>query len=114
MHELSVALNIVETATKIARDAGAERVTKVRVRIGELAGVAPDALKFSYEVAVAETLLVGSQLIVEVIPVRVHCPCCDREFALREFTRLECPICETPTGDLRSGRELVIESIEVI
>lgn len=114
MHELSIARGIVEVASEAVRGAGAGKVSVVRVRVGALAGTAPEALAFCYEVAAHGTLLEGSRLVVRVSPVVLHCPSCDRDVALPDLCRLACPVCGTPTADVRGGRELEVESVEIL
>jgi hydrogenase nickel incorporation protein HypA/HybF len=113
MHELSVARNIVEVTAEAVRAAGAVNVSVVRVRVGALAGVAPEALAFCYEVAARGSLLEGSHLVVETVPVLLRCPTCDRDVVPTDVCRLACPACGTPTADVRGGRELEVESVEV-
>jgi hydrogenase nickel incorporation protein HypA/HybF len=113
MHELSIARSIVDIAADAARGAGAVRVSAVRVRVGELAGVAADALRFSYDVAARGTPLEGSRLLIVAVPVAVRCPACDRTSDLPGVRRFACPACGTPTADVVRGRELEVESIEV-
>lgn len=113
MHELSVARGIVEVATEAVLEAGAARAVAVRVRVGELSRVAPEALAFCYEVAARGTPLEGSRLAVEVAPVVLHCPTCDRDVTPADVCRLVCSACGTPTADVRGGRELEVESVEV-
>lgn len=113
MHELSLANRLVQMAEETARGAGAKRVTAVTVNVGLLSGVSVDALRFAYDVATADTLLAGSRLETRPVPVTVYCPRCEREVALVSVQRFRCPACETPTGDVRTGRELEIESVEV-
>lgn len=64
MHELSVALSLVDLATEEGARLGA-RVCAVHVKIGALAGVAKEALAFSYEIACQDTPMAGSQLVIE-------------------------------------------------
>ncbi len=113
MHELSIAYNVVEIATESAKAAGATRVREVHVRLGALSGVVRGALEFSYEVACAGTLLEGSRLVVTELPARVYCAVCEREVELASVQFFCCPVCGTPSGDLRQGRELDVEAIEV-
>jgi hydrogenase nickel incorporation protein HypA/HybF len=113
MHELSIAYNLVEVASQSAVEAGAARVTAVHLRLGALSGVVRDALEFTYEIATADTLLAHSKLIVKELPVRVFCPACQAEVELASVQRFRCPKCDTPSGDIRQGRELEIESIEI-
>jgi hydrogenase nickel incorporation protein HypA/HybF len=113
MHELSIAYSLVDLASQSAIEAGATRVNSVHVRLGALAGVVRGALEFSYEIACAGTLLEGSTLVVKELPVRVYCAACDMEVELPSVQRFCCPRCNTPSGDLRQGRELDIEAIEI-
>lgn len=113
MHELSIATSLVSAADRAARDANATRVTVLHLRLGDLSGVVRGALDFAYEVAVEGTLLEGSVLEVEAVPVMVHCPTCNAERELPTITRFRCPICDTPTGDVRAGREIEISHLEV-
>jgi hydrogenase nickel incorporation protein HypA/HybF len=113
VHELSIASNLVEIVTEAARDAGAKRVIAVHLRLGALAGVAIESLRFCYEVATENTFLAGSQLVVEYLPVVVHCSKCDREMEILRVQHFGCPLCGTPSADIRQGQELEIESIEI-
>ncbi len=113
MHELSIAYSVVEIATQSAVEAGATRVNSVHVRLGALSGVVRGALEFSYEIACAGTMLEGSTLVVRELPVRVYCAVCDREVELPSVQHFCCPLCDTPSGDLRQGREMDVEAIEV-
>jgi hydrogenase/urease nickel incorporation metallochaperone HypA len=65
MHELSIAVNIVEIAEEEAARNNAIRVQAVRLRLGSLAGVAKEALRFSYAIACEGTSLEGSQLLID-------------------------------------------------
>ena len=65
MHELSIALNIVEIAEQQLARHGGERVKAVHLQVGPLAGVAKDALLFSFGLACEGTVVEGSQLIIE-------------------------------------------------
>jgi hydrogenase nickel incorporation protein HypA/HybF len=113
VHELSIAESIVEIAESAAWSVNATRVTAVRLRVGALAGVAADALRFSYDVVTAGTLLEGSSLEIVDVPVAVYCPTCDDEVAIDGIQCFECPRCATPTADVVHGRELDIESLEI-
>jgi hydrogenase nickel incorporation protein HypA/HybF len=112
MHELSLAVELVQTAEDAARKAEATRVTAVLVKVGALSGVAEEALRFAFDVATTGTLLAGARLDVRPVPATVHCPRCG-DVELPSLQRFCCPACETPTADVRAGRELELESIEV-
>jgi len=112
MHELSVALSIVD----IARDEGERlggRVSAVHIRLGKLAGVVKDALTFSYDIACQDTPLEGSRLVIEDVPIIVFCPRCQTERALSSAQSFCCGECGTPTPEVRAGRELQLVALEM-
>lgn len=113
MHELSIAYHLVETAEHAARSAGAKHVSAVYVRLGVFSGVVRHALEFSYEIATKDTLLEGSTLNIEEIPLVIYCPQCQQEQELSGVQMFCCPVCGTPAGDIRQGQEMEIVSIEV-
>lgn len=113
MHELSIAESIVQLATEHAQAAGAKQVTNVTLQIGALSCVHEDALRFSFDLVTQDTLLAGAELIIQRIPVIVHCPTCDRDVELPGIQKFRCPVCDTPSADIRAGRELDILSIGI-
>lgn len=113
MHELSIAQNLVELVCDVLERDGAQRVLAVQLRVGALAGVAADALRFSYDIAVQNTPLEGSRLEIQTLPVMIHCPRCDRSVELPGLRPFRCPECDTPSATILQGRELEVASIEV-
>ena len=63
MHELSIALNILEIAEEESEQRGNTAVEAIHVKLGAMSGVVKDALLFSYEVACQDTPLAGSKLV---------------------------------------------------
>lgn len=113
MHELSIVSSIVESVTEsLARYPGA-RVKEVRLRVGALAAVIEDSLQFCYGIATDGTPLAGSTLVVKTLPVVVHCARCGEDGAIESVQSFRCPRCGELTMDLRQGRELEIEAIEI-
>jgi hydrogenase nickel incorporation protein HypA/HybF len=112
MHELSIAMGIVDAALDESRRRSVE-VSAVHLRLGALSGVVKDALLFSYEVACQDTPLEGSQLIVEDVPVIVFCARCQLERELSSVQLFACPECGAPTMDIRRGKELEVFALEV-
>ncbi len=113
MHELSIAFNLVELADKAARNAGATKVVAVHLRLGAMAGVVEDALRFSFPFAAAGTLIEGADLTVESVPVRIFCAACNEEQTLAPPFVFLCPVCATPAARLIQGREIQLDSIEI-
>lgn len=112
MHELSIAMGIVDAAIDESKRRGVH-VSAVHLKLGALSGVVKDALMFSYEVACQDTSLQGSQLIVEEVPVVVFCPRCRQERTLTSMQLFACPDCGAPTMDIRHGKELEVFALEV-
>lgn len=106
---MTEALRMAEEAAKAA---GADRIVKLRLRLGSLSGVVEDSLRFAFDVVSHETMAAGATLEIE--PVRAACWCapCRAEFECVDFFN-ECPRCHTPSGDLRRGRELEIAAVEL-
>ena len=112
MHELSIAMSIVDAALEESQRRGV-KVSAVHLRLGALSGVVKDALLFSYDVACQDTPLAGSQLVVEDLPVIVFCPQCQKEHTLNSVQLFACPECGIPTMDIRQGKELEVFALEV-
>lgn len=111
MHEMSIALAVVEQVEQAARANGVTAVKDVRLQVGELSGVVADALAFSFELACAGTLLEGARLVAEPLPARARCAPCAHEWAPGMPPRLCCPRCGGASTELLSGRELHIVSV---
>jgi hydrogenase nickel incorporation protein HypA/HybF len=112
MHELSIAMNIVQIAEEAARKADFSRVMVLHLRIGALSSVVPDALRFSFDLAAAGTMVEGARLEIEELQVRVFCERCGVESDLPSLQRFCCPLCQQPTGRIVQGRELQLISLE--
>jgi hydrogenase nickel incorporation protein HypA/HybF len=109
MHEFSIASAVVDTAV---RHAAGRRVTAVSVRSGRLRQVVPESLAFAFALLARETVCEGAALEHEVVPARLRCDACDREWEI-ELPVFRCPTCETADVAVLSGSELEVESIEV-
>ncbi len=112
MHELSIAMSIVDAASDEAKQRHVQ-VSAVHLRLGPLSGVVKDALLFSYEVACQDTPLEGSKLIIEEVPVAVFCPRCKEKRVLLSMQSFTCPECGTPSGEVLQGKELEVFALEV-
>ena len=113
LHELSIIQGVIEAVCESAEAAKAKKVTAVYMRVGALAGVVKDALLFSYDLATQETPLEGSKLVVEDLPVLIFCGICGETVQLPGVQSFHCPVCNTPSGDIRQGKELEVRSIEI-
>jgi hydrogenase nickel incorporation protein HypA/HybF len=112
MHELSIAINIVEMAEEEAERLGG-KVEAVHLKLGALSGVVKDALFASYEMACEGTQLAGSKLVVEDIPVQVFCSVCRETRTLATIQHFCCPDCATPTSEIVQGKEIQVVALEI-
>jgi hydrogenase nickel incorporation protein HypA/HybF len=113
MHELSIVTSIVESVTESLTAYPGARVLEVRLRVGALASVVPESLEFCYPIAAEGTPLEGSRLVVNVLPVVMHCAPCGQDVELEGVQSFRCPHCGEPCTQMRQGREMEIESYEI-
>ena len=113
MHELSIAASIVESVTESAAAYPGARVKEVRLRVGSLASVVEDSLQFCWGLATEGSPLAGAALVINILPVIVHCDACGADTEIDGVQSFRCPKCGELAADLRQGRELEIESIEL-
>lgn len=113
MHEMGIALQIIDIATaSIPPDLKDARIEKVNLKIGKLAAVVPESLRFCFDVAVKDTPLEGAGLFIEELPVVARCQDCDTRWTI-DGPAFSCESCKSGNLDIISGRELDIESIEI-
>lgn len=113
MHELSIALSIVDMATEVLEQRRGERLEAVHVKIGALSGVVPRALRDSYGLACEGTPLAGSRLVIEEVPILIHCAWCGAARPAQSLQWLCCTECGTPSADVVQGRELQVVALEL-
>lgn len=112
MHELSIVMGIVDIAAEQVRKAGAARVERIDLEIGELAGVEFDALDFAWKAGVRQTVLDHAERRIERIPGRGRCMDCHAEFDLPELYH-PCPICGGYLAEVIRGKELRVKSLTI-
>ncbi|MGA3194084.1 MAG: hydrogenase maturation nickel metallochaperone HypA [Terriglobales bacterium] len=113
MHELSIAMSIVEMAEEEAARQGGH-VSAVHLKLGALSGVVKEALLSSYEMACEGTCLAGSHLIVEEIPIVMFCAPCNAQRAISSAQWFCCPECGSPSSDIVQGKELEVVALEIL
>lgn len=113
MHELSIALEILDIVGKEAARHGAAVVRQVNLRVGDLSGVETESLAFSFDAVKSEKDLTRETVLaIERVPVKIRCAPCDGEFTGSGHMVI-CPICEGFDTELLQGDELEIEDIEI-
>jgi hydrogenase nickel incorporation protein HypA/HybF len=113
MHELSIALQLVDLACERAAALGDVRVDAVFIRVGPFSGVVKDALMFCFDSAARGSAIEGARLEIEEVPVVAFCPRCGSARQLAGPQRRHCPVCDEPTPDIVAGNELELTALEV-
>ena len=113
MHELSIAMSLVEAAEEEASLFGNARVRALHLKLGRLSGVVKEALNSSFELACEGTRLEGSRLLIEELPVIIYCSQCKMSQQLPSLQLFRCPVCDFPTGDVVQGKELQLVALEI-
>jgi hydrogenase nickel incorporation protein HypA/HybF len=114
MHELSLAMSLVDAACEEAARLGDVRVEALHLRLGALSGVVREALEFSFDLAAEGTAIAGARLEVEEVPVIVFCPACRVERELPGLQSFRCPVCGAETPEVVGGRELELVAMAVM
>jgi hydrogenase nickel incorporation protein HypA/HybF len=112
VHELSIANAILDAVREERARLNAARVIKVGVRIGELAGVDPEALSFGFEVLVKDTDLEPLRLEIEFTSRRYECSQCGHVFTVVDY-QVDCPDCGAADTRCIGGDELELAYLEV-
>jgi hydrogenase nickel incorporation protein HypA/HybF len=110
MHELGIAIRIVDIVSKMAVQHGLSSVETVNVEIGELTGIVPEALTFSFEAAKKNTCMEHATLLMNIIPGRACCNNCKFEFNPGGYISV-CPHCNSTDSTIINGKELYVQSI---
>jgi hydrogenase nickel incorporation protein HypA/HybF len=113
MHELSIALSILDVAVEEAKRQGGGRVAAIHLRLGPLSGVVKEALVSAYDLARGDSSLRTAELVIEEVPLVAYCRACSAERTLVSPQELCCPTCGRPTPEVVRGRELDVTALEI-
>jgi hydrogenase nickel incorporation protein HypA/HybF len=113
MHELSVALGIVNIAENEIKKAQATSVEVIELEIGVLAGVELESLDFVWPTAVYNTVLEKAEKKINVIEGKAKCIDCDTVFKIEKLYDA-CPNCQSYLKGIIQGKELRVKALEVI
>src|SRR3954468_10265324 len=114
MHETSIIQNLIELIHDQVTDEEPVRVTAVRLRVGALSGVVPEALRFAFDAAVPGTFLGGARLDIEEACVSGWCAACRRQQSVPSPYPFRCPVCAGLIEAMDGGSELELLALEVV
>ncbi|RME16071.1 MAG: hydrogenase maturation nickel metallochaperone HypA [Alphaproteobacteria bacterium] len=112
MHEMALAESVVSIAEREARRAGAERITSVRLEIGALSHVVPEAMRFAFSAVSRGSLAEGARLDILRVPGRAWCHDCGREIEISALGDA-CPACGGYSVQVTGGQEMRVKDLEV-
>jgi len=88
------------------------KISCIHLIVGKFTCVEPVSLQFAFEVQTRNTFLNETKLIIQEMPLIAFCHHCQQEYQPEIGIQYACPECNSPMEDIRSGRELKIDSIE--
>jgi hydrogenase nickel incorporation protein HypA/HybF len=112
VHELSLMEEVRRQSLAAAAAEAAERIVVIRLRVGELAGVELEALRFAFPLVMQGTIAAGAELQIETEAALCHCEPCGQPFPARHG-RCDCPRCGSLSRQLLCGRDLRLVALEV-
>ena len=112
MHEFGIAQGLLDAVLAKAQESRASRIDWIKLEIGVMSGVEEDALQFAFTAISEGTIAEKAELRIERIPVRCHCPACDRIFECTPAA-YHCPGCGGVSGDIRTGKEMNLVAMEI-
>ncbi|MBU5635330.1 hydrogenase maturation nickel metallochaperone HypA [Geomonas sp. Red69] len=111
MHEITLVTGLFEIINEQVAVRGIESISKVRLKVGELAAVEPMTLAACFEVVAQGTVAEGAELEIEEVPLAGRCRGCGERFRIVNFNFI-CPCCAGGDVEMTGGRELYLESLE--
>jgi hydrogenase nickel incorporation protein HypA/HybF len=112
MHELSITESILKIALRHAEQAGAKRITRLNLVIGELSGVVGESVQFYWDMIARDTIAQGAELHFEHVPASLRCLDCSHVFPM-DGRSTACPECGAGRVVAAGGDDFRLESIEV-
>jgi hydrogenase nickel incorporation protein HypA/HybF len=113
MHEASIMQDVFDLAFAQLEAESATRISRLRLRVGDLAGVVPEALMFAFAAMKGDTPAAHAELELERVPMRLACGRCEREFGAESYP-VECPKCGAWGAEVRQGQELDLVLVELV
>ena len=112
MHELSIALSMIEQIEEEMERNGGGVVETIHLRVGVFSGVDAESLRFAYQLASEGTDLAGAQLQIEEVPLLVYCPRCESTYTT-DPQHVLCSRCLASEPEILAGKELEVKSLEI-
>jgi len=112
MHELGITDHLLNLALRHAHEAGATRITRLNLVIGEFSSVVDESIKFYWDMMTKGTIAAGSELSFERIRGLLQCGDCEAQFYMQNF-HSRCPACGGSSTTVIDGDQFKLSSIEI-
>lgn len=112
MHELSITQSILNIALSSAENAGAKKVKKIKITLGEMTGCVPQYIQGYFDIVSEGTIAHKAELEFNRTPAVAKCSDCGKETKIIRF-RFRCEHCNSPKLKIISGKEFLVESIDI-
>src|SRR3982074_2556275 len=113
MHELSIAMSILDMAQEEADLRRGVQVDAIHLKLGPLSGVVKEALLSAYDLAREATPLESCRLLIEEIPIVVYCRNCNAQRHVQSIQLFNCCECSAPVSEIIQGKELQVFALEI-
>ncbi len=113
MHELSIAMSIIDIAQEYSHEHDGAVILAIHVKVGRMAGIVTDALRSAFEMAREDTSLCDTKLVIEDLPVMLDCRECGCEQPADSIQSLCCSECGTLSPNITQGYELEVFAMEI-
>lgn len=113
MHEIGITKNMFDLVLEEAGKAGARKVSRIDLVIGEMTGAVGESVRFYFDLLSKGTIVEGAEVSIRMVPPMVRCRNCHLPSRLEKKTYWSCPHCENNRMEIIAGRELLVKSIEV-
>lgn len=112
MHELSITESILQTSIQEAEKQHAVKIRTIRLLLGQFSGIVPECIQMYLDLLSEGTIAEGAKVEATVLPLKVRCRDCGLESGITR-SRIACPSCGSLRLQILSGREFMIDSLEV-
>ena len=112
MHEMSIAQSLIDVLKEEMIRHRVKNLKSVRLNIGQMSAVVPDALSFCFQVITNGTDLEGVKLIMDIDPLVGYCNDCEKEFEIKAYNFV-CSTCGSKNIETIGGQGMSIVEMEV-
>lgn len=112
MHEVSIAEEIKSVVIQKLKENHGKRIKKIKLLIGKMTTIVPDALRFAFDVVSKGTPLENALIEIKVLKTKAKCNSCSKKFEIKDYDFI-CPVCKSINFEIIQGREMIIKTIEM-